>query len=333
MEQKIRVVQVGLGPIGSRVTQYLVERGAFEIVGAIDQDPSKVGMDLGQLAGLPESLKVSITEDAQSILSSADADVAVVTTTSSIERIRAQITGILSYGVSVVSTCEELAYPWLTHPDYAREIDEVAKNHDVAVLSTGVNPGFLMDILPLTLTGVCQHVEQVRVERIQDAQHRRIPFQKKIGAGLAVEQFNAKISSGSLRHVGLTESMHMIAATFGWQLTKTEELIEPVLAKRRVQTADLIVEPGQALGVSQFGYGYVHGERVIALVFRAAVGEPESYEHIVIKGTPDIDMTIKGGVNGDIATGAIVVNAIPAVMKARPGLRTMADMEPITYFG
>ena len=332
MARRIKVLQLGLGPIGTRVTQDLVERGAFEIVGAIDTDPGKAGLDLGRLAGLPGPLGVRITDDAELVLDRTVADVAILTTTSSLREAKPRIMEVVSHGLNVVSTCEELAYPWLTRPALAREIDAAAQYHRVAVLGTGVNPGFLMDFLPLALSGVCQRVDKVRVERIQDAQFRRIPFQKKIGAGLTVEQFDARVSEGSLRHVGLTESMHMIASTLGWQLDSTEELIEPVVAEQRLQTSELNVEPGQVLGVSQVGYGYAHGQRVIALVFRAALGEPESYERILIHGKPEIDMTIKGGVHGDIATSAIVVNAIPAVMRARPGLRTMADMELISHF-
>ena len=332
MARKIRVAQFGLGPIGCKVTQFLVERGAFEIVAAVDLDPAKVGVDLGELAGLEDALGAAVTDDAQAVLGEAVADVAVVTTTSSLGKAEAQIIQVASHKLPIVSTCEELAYPWVTQPDIAKRIDAVAREHGVAILGTGVNPGFLMDFLPLALSGVCQRVDKVRVERVQDAQYRRIPFQRKIGAGLTLDEFQAKIDEGSLRHVGLTESMHMIASTFGWQLTGTEETIGPVVAERRVSVPGLTIEPGQALGVSQNGYAYVGDRRAIELVFRAAIGEPSSYERTLIQGTPTIGMRIEGGVNGDIATGAIVANAARAVIRARPGLRTMADMELVSYF-
>ena len=332
MQRKIRVVQIGLGPIGLRITRYLVERGAFEIAAAIDIDPAKGGRDLGDLAGLPAPLNVRVSRDADTALKRVEAQVAIVTTTSSIEKIEPQVMQVLSHRLHVISTCEELAYPWITHPESAMRIDDAARDHGLAVLATGVNPGFLMDLLPLTLTGVCHRVEAVTVERIQNAEFRRIPFQRKIGAGLSPADFQTRVSEGTLRHVGLTESMHMIASAFGWELERTEELIEPVIAERQVQTKDLTVEPGQVLGVSQLGHGFLDGRKAISLVFRAAIGEAESYERIAIRGTPDIDMTIKGGINGDIATGAVVVNAVPAVVRARPGLRTMADTELISYF-
>ena len=332
MNKKIRVVQYGLGPIGCRSVQYLTERGHFDLVGAIDSDERKVGVDVGELAELPKSLGIHVTDDSTKLLREVDAEVVVLTTTSSLEQIRPQVLEIISCGKNVVSTCEELMYPWQTSPSLAKEIDLAAREQGVSVLSTGVNPGFLMDFLPLVMTGVCRDVEKVTVERIQDAQFRRLPFQKKIGAGLTVQEFEDRVGAGKLRHVGLTESMHLIAAGIGWNLESTEDTIEPVLASREVVTADLAIEPGKALGVNQIGRGYVGDKKLITLIFRATIGEPHPRDRILIQGAPSIDMAIQEGVNGDTATCAIIVNAIPVVIQAPAGLRTMADINPISFF-
>ena len=331
MDKKIRVVQYGLGPIGKRITQYLLERDSVQIVGAIDSDPMKLGLDIGELAGSPVAYGVCVTDNPKTLLSKVDADIVVLTTTSSLENIKSQIIEIVSFGINIVSTCEELSHPWLTNPEIADEIDVAAKMSDVSVLATGINPGFLMDFLPLAMTGICRNVKKVTVERIQNAQFRRIPFQKKIGAGLTVEQFNDKVKEGTLRHVGLTESIHMIGHKIGWKLDKTEDIINPVIATDKVTTADLTIESGKVTGVNQIGRGYVKSKEVITLVFKAAIGEPDPHDRIIIEGTPDIDMTIKDGINGDIATCAITVNAIPAVIKAPAGLRTMSNIETISY--
>jgi len=331
MTQKIKMIQMGLGPIGNKTTRYLVERSNFKIVGAIDADPQKLGKDIGTMAGL-SPVGVTVTDDVESLLSKNDVDIVVLTTTSSLEKIQPQIMKLLAFKVNIVSTCEELSYPWLTNPEIAEEIDMAAKEKNVSVLATGVNPGFLMDFLPLIMTGVCRDVKKITVERIQDATPRRIPFQKKIGAGLTIEQFHKKVQEGTLRHVGLTESINMIASKMGWKLDKTEDIISPVIATKTITTENMTLVPGDVAGVQQIGRGIVNGEIVITMVFRAAIGEPESKDRILIKGTPDIDSTVKGGVNGDIATCAIIVNSIPVVVAARPGLRTMADTEPISYF-
>ncbi|MEJ2234808.1 MAG: hypothetical protein P8X67_12855, partial [Syntrophobacterales bacterium] len=239
---------------------------------------------------------------------------------------------IISYGKNVVSTCEELMYPWITNPSLAKEIDVAAREQGISVLSTGVNPGFLMDFLPLVMTAVCRDVEKVTVERIQDAQYRRLPFQKKIGAGLTKGEFEERVKAGNLRHVGLTESMHLLASGLRWKLDRTEDIIEPVIASREVITANLTIEPDRALGVNQIGRGYIGDKELITLVFRATIGEPEPRDRVLIQGTPSIDMAIEEGVNGDTATCAIIVNAIPVVIQAPPGLRTMADINPISFF-
>jgi hypothetical protein len=332
MEKKIKVVQYGLGPIGCQVVQYLTERGHFDIVGAIDSDPKKIGIDLGLQAELNEPLGVNITANLKELLVQVDADVVVVTTTSSLEEIRPQIIEIVSCGLNVVSTCEELMYPWVTNSEVAREINRAAIKHNVSVLSTGVNPGFLMDFLPLVMTSICRDVKKVIVERIQDAQFRRLPFQEKIGVGLSVQEFENRVRQGSLRHVGLTESMHLMATKLGWILDRTEEVVHPVVAEKPVVTENRTIEPGKALGVNQIGRAYVNSEEVITLVFRASIGELDPCDRIVIHGNPEIDMVISKGVNGDTATCAIVVNAIPVVMQAQPGLRTMADIPPISFF-
>ena len=333
MAETIAVVQFGIGPIGRKVTQDLVRKPSLRIVGAVDLDPSLVGKDVGELAGLPMPLGVAITGDGEALLKNAKADVAVVTTTSSLAQVHPLLMQIVSHGVHVVSTCEELSYPWLTDPKRSREIDEAARRSNVTVLATGVNPGFLMDLLPIVMTAVCRDVRQITVERIQNAAFRRLPFQQKIGAGLSVEQFHQKVANGTLCHVGLAESMGMIASALGWKLDETEDLIEPIVSTERLTTEFLTIESGQARGVFQRGRGYVGGREAISLIFRAVVGEADPRDRVVIDGTPPIDMTIKNGVNGDVATCAITVNAIPAIMKAKPGLRTMADMPPIAYLG
>lgn len=330
MSSTINVVQFGMGPIGLKTTGHLLEKENLRIVGAVDVDPAKLGKGLHELTDAPESLGVQISSDAQKVLAETGADVAVVTTTSSLESVRPLITQIVSAGVNVVSTCEELSFPWKTSPKIAAQIDDAARNNGVSVLGTGVNPGFLMDFLPLAMTGLCRNVKKVNMSRIQNAQFRRIPFQKKIGAGLTPDQFRAKVDEGTLRHVGLTESMHMIASRLGWELTRTEDVVDPVIATSPLKTKDIQIETGQALGVHQVGRGFVGDEEVITLVFHAVVGEPDPRDHVHIEGTPPIDLTIRGGVNGDIATCAITVNAIPVVVRAQPGLRTMADIQPVS---
>lgn len=326
------MMQVGIGPIGQKVVRYALEREGIEIVAAVDLDPDKTGKDLGRICDLDKDLGVTVSNDLGAAVSEAKPDVAVLTTVSSFEKCAVQAAEIAKLGVHVVSTCEEMSYPWDTSPDTARQLDETARENNVAVLGTGVNPGFLMDFLPTAMTAVCQDVTRIKVSRVQDATFRRIPFQQKIGAGLTLEEFEEMKKTGRLRHVGLTESIQMIAANMGWKLEKTEDIISPVVAETDITTGYKPIKPGMAAGVKQTGKGWVGGDELITLEFIAAVGESNPSDTIEIKGTPDITSTIPGGVNGDIATCAITVNAIKTVTKASPGLRTMTDVPVVSFF-
>jgi 4-hydroxy-tetrahydrodipicolinate reductase len=327
----MNIVQVGIGSLGRRITRCVLKKNGLKIVGAVDTDPRKVGKDLGAICST-NPLGITVSESLSGITGHEEVDVALLTTVSDIIHITRQIEKIVEHGIPVVTTCEELAHPWETAPQHAEKIDKKAKKNHVAVLGTGVNPGFLMDLLPICFTAVCQHVERIKISRIQDASYRRIPFQKKIGAGLALPDFEKKKERGVLRHVGLTESAHMIANKLGWRLDRIEETVLPIVAKDTLVTDTLTVEAGNTAGVEQIWRGFIGKEEKITLVFRASIGETEPQDKIQIDGQPPIVSTIPGGINGDVATCAITINAIKQVIRAAPGLKTMADLPVVSWF-
>lgn len=327
----IKIVQIGVGPLGQKVVRYALQRKGIKIVAAVDPDPQKAGKDLGEICG-EGTLGINIHKTLDEALSGISPDAAVVTTLSSLKKVAGQIEELAAAGLSVVSTCEELSFPWKTQPEIAERIDEICKKYGVACLGTGVNPGFLMDYLPAVFTSVCQSVESVVVTRVQDASRRRIPFQQKIGAGLTPEQFEVKEKEGALRHVGLPESIYMIGAALNWKLERVEESLEPVLAEEPISSGYTPIENGNPVGVEQIGRGFVGGRERITLRFRAAVGEGESYDKVEITGTPSFSSVITGGINGDIATSAITVNALASIIKKEPGLKTMLEIPVPAYF-
>ena len=333
MVAKVRAVQYGCGPIGCSVVRYACQRADIELVGAVDIDKSLAGRDLGEVAGIKNKLGVSISADTDAVLSQAKPDVVFLTTSSSLKVIYPQVEKCIRAGANVVSTCEELAYPYRKDPQLSAEIDKIAKVNNVTVLATGVNPGFLMDTWPLFMTGVCQQVKRIKVVRVQDASPRRGPFQKKIGAGRTLEEFEKLVAIGALKHVGLPESIAMIASGLGWKLDEITESIEPVVAKAQVKTDFVTVEPGQATGVRQVGRGIRAGEELVTLEFEASVGALESYDAVYITGTPNLEVVIKGGTHGDVATAAVVVNSVHRVIDAPPGVVTMKDMPIVSALG
>ena len=322
----------GLGPIGAAVVKQIAARPGFKIVGGIDIDSAKVGRDVGDVVGLSKRIGVKVSYDAGKTIKSAKPDVVVLCTSSSIKKVLPQIETVLKSKVAIVSTTEELSYPGYTHIRQAQKIHSWAKKAKVAVLSTGVNPGFAMDALPIALTAVCERVDRVIVNRIQDARIRRLPFQQKIGAGLTTEQFQKKVDDGSVRHVGFTESIAMIADALGWALDRITDNIEPKLASVTISSEFLAVDPGYVCGIIQDGVGYRKGEPVIRLHMEAYLGAPESYDSVEIEGSPKLSMKMAGGIHGDVATASIVVNSIPKVLDASPGLHTMRDLTLPSFF-
>lgn len=331
MKKKIRVIQYGIGPIGASIVKLLKEKETVELVGAIDTDPAKIGRDLAEVVGATDAAwGIKVSGDAKGVLEQS-ADVVMHTTSSSLPKVVDQLLACLDVGSCVVSTCEELSYPYRTHPDLAAKLDKAAKDSGVALVGTGVNPGFVMDKLLITLAAVSQSVEHAKALRIVDASKRRLPLQKKIGAGMSVEEFRSKVKEGIIKHVGLPESVAMVADGLGLRVDEITETIEPKVATERVQTEFLTVEPGQAAGVHQIARGLSEGKELIYMELQMYVGAKDPGDTIELEGHPNIRLVIPGGSHGDIATAAVAVNSIPAILDAPSGLCTSRDL-PIGFF-
>lgn len=326
-----RIVHVGLGPLGIKILGEIVERRAFQIVGAVDVSPQIAGQPLSRIVpGAPNDLTVVPSLEAIGSWDSVDA--VIVTTSSDLAACEPTFRALLERGKAVVSTCEELLFPWLRHKSIAEKLHALALKTGGRLLGTGVNPGYLMDALPVFATGVCRSVKAIGCYRIQDASSRRIPFQKKIGVGLDDDQFAARVKEGTLRHVGLGESLHFIAHYVGLQVERWEEDIAPVHAERDMVSGLGIVPKGRVAGVRQVARGY-HDDRVVLhLEFQAAIGQIDPYDRVVVEGEPPIDMIIQGGVHGDLATSAITINCVPRLLEASPGLHTMATIPMVHNF-
>jgi 2,4-diaminopentanoate dehydrogenase len=331
VKKKIRAIQYGVGPIGASIARLMREKQAIEICGAIDSDPAKVGRDLGEVVGASDApWGVKISADAKDVLDQA-ADVVIHSTSSSLPKVMDQLLACLEAESCIVSTCEELSYPFRTHPELAAKLDAAAKDWGVALVGTGVNPGFVMDKLVVTLAAVSQRVEYAKAVRIVDASKRRLPLQKKIGAGMSVEEFRAQVAAGVIKHVGLPESVAMVADSLNLPVDEITETIEPMVASARVQTEYLTVEAGQAAGVQQIARGLSGGKELVYLELQMYVGAKDPSDTVELKGHPDISLVIPGGSHGDIATASVVVNSIPVILDAPAGLRTSRDL-PIGFF-
>jgi hypothetical protein len=273
---------------------------------------------------------MKISANAKEVLAQG-ADVVMHTTSSSLPKVMEQFTACLEAESCVVSTCEELSYPYRTYPELSAKLDGVAKDWGVAIVGTGVNPGFVMDKLIVTLSAVSQRIEHASAIRIVDASTRRLPLQKKIGVGISVDEFRAKVKEGIIKHVGLPESVAMVADSLGLAVDKIVETIEPQVASERVRTEYLTIEPGQATGVHQIARGLGNGKELVYLELQMYVGAKEPIDTITLTGYPNIALVIPGGTHGDIATASVAVNTVPVILDAPAGLRTARDL-PIGFF-
>jgi 2,4-diaminopentanoate dehydrogenase len=329
---KIKVIHFGLGPIGCAMARLVAKRPNLQIVGAVDIDPNKIGKDLGEIANLGKSIDVKIRASLDEVLKTTTADVVVHTTASYFDIFENQILAILDKKLNIVSTAEELSFPWHHHAEQAECIDNAAKRNGVSVLGTGINPGFLMDSLPLNITALSQEVSSIEIRRAQNASKRRGPFQKKIGASMTKEAFKQAMASGRMGHVGLPESMAMIFAAFGKKLVQYKETIVPVIAKKETSTDFFNVAVGQCLGLRQTAKGIDEAGNVFCkMTFVAYLENKEDRDTIKITGNPDLKVTLEG-TNGDIGTAAITINAIKRIVDAPAGLQTMKDL-PLVYCG
>jgi len=332
MPPVLKVVQSGLGSIGQGVARLILETEGLKLVAAADVSPAHAGKDLGVVLGLPRRLRIKVEGDPARFLRRVRGDVAVLCTSSSLRDVKPQVAALVKRGLHVVTTCEELAFPTPAHQSSFRELDRLARKKKVSVLGTGVNPGYSMDALALMLTAPCARVNRISVTRVVDAGTRRLPLQRKVGAGLNLSQFRRALTEGTVRHVGLLESAHMIAAGLGWKLERVEESLEPAIAPRDLDTDYLRVPAGAAAGIKQSARGYRNGELAISLDLQMYVGAESPRDHVLVDGAPPIDCTIAGGVAGDIATAAIVVNSIPKLMAAPAGLLSMKDLPLVHRF-
>jgi 2,4-diaminopentanoate dehydrogenase len=331
VRKKIRVVQFGIGPIGASIVRLARQKHSLEIVGAVDRDPAKAGRDLGEVVGANDApWGVLISPEPSAVLKK-PVDVVIHSTSSYLRNVMDELLTCLQAGCCIVSTCEELSYPFRKHGELSANLDAAAKDEGVALVGTGVNPGFVMDKLVLTLSAASQRVDFAKAVRIVDASKRRLPLQKKIGAGMTPEEFRAQVAAGVIRHHGLPESVAMVADGLGFSLDEISETIEPIIAEEIVKTEYLEVAVGQVAGVHQIARGVTEGEAKIFMELRMYVGAKQPADTIELRGEPNLTLTIPGGTHGDVATAAVAVNAIPAILAAPAGLRTVREL-PLLFF-
>ncbi len=331
MGNPIRVLLVGTGQMGSGVARLVLDKRGLELVGACARRPERQGTDLGRVLGLDRELGVAIETDLAASLGKARPDVAIQTTCSRLEDARGEIETLVRAGVNVISIAEEMAWPASVSAETADRIHRLACEHGVTVLGTGVNPGFVLDLLVVALTGVCWEVESIRAERINDLSPYGPSVLRAQGVGLDVEAFERGVEGGSVvGHVGFPQSIHLIASSVGWEIERIEETREPIVSKVERETPFVRVEPGRVAGCRHTATAWSGGRPVIRLEHPQQI-HPHlegvaTGDCIEIEGRPGVRLAGSPEIPGGLATVALAVNSIAVVLGAPPGLASMADL-------
>ncbi|MBX3463998.1 MAG: dihydrodipicolinate reductase [Planctomycetes bacterium] len=328
MPSPLRIVSFGLGPIGLAAARLVLQKSSLQLVGAIDADPGKAGRDLAELLDREAPTGLVVEADGTGALPRLRPDVVLHCTSSFLPAVREQLLAAIQAGADIVSSAEELLAPELQHPLLAAELDEAARKAGVSLLGTGVNPGFAMDFVAVVASAVTADVRAVKCTRVVDAATRRLPLQKKVGAGLTKAEFQQQLAGGAFGHIGMRESVALVARGLGLPVDRIEQTVEPVLAAEDHKTPFLFVKEGQVAGLRNHGLGFVGKQLVVHLDLSMYVGAPDPRDEIQLDASPPLHLKFLGGIPGDEATAAILVNSVHGLAAAPPGLRSVLDVIP-----
>ncbi len=317
----IPVIHFGLGPIGQAIGKTVADEPRLISIGAVDIDPHLQHHKLHEIcdAELPELPIVGSLADVKA----PEGAVVLQATVSKLTQARDQLIEAIARGYNVVSTCEELVWPWDDQPDLARELDEAARKAGVTLLGVGINPGMVMDTLPALIARITSSIDAVYVARYVDVLERRIPLQEKMGLGKDPAWVQAQLDRGQIGHVGLKSSLQMLAAGLGWELDVVSIESRPIVAEQAIESGLGWIEPGQCIGIRQKAMGYIAGApRIILELIMEAGVDGGSRDETIIDGDQSLHMHLSG-VHGDKATAALIVNQALYVPAMPPGLQTM----------
>lgn len=323
---RIKIAQFGLGPIGLETLKLAAAKPWADIVGGVDIDPAKIGQDLGALTGVKRLRGRRVYGSLDELVARARPDIVFHTAVSKFKDAFVQIEPMARRGISVVSSCEELLFPALRNPALAAKLDRICRKNGARVIGTGVNPGFVMDVLPVFMTGVSRAVRAVHVQRVVNASTRREPLQRKIGSGLPPAEFRRRFKQGKAGHAGLKESLALIAHCLGWKARNIVETGDAVVADHNIRTRFLTVKKGQTCGLHQYAEATVNGKVCLTLDIKMYLDARNPRDAVQIEGEPPLDVVVNGGVAGDQATVAAVVNTAPRLLTAPAGLLLMTDL-------
>ncbi len=328
--ENIKIAIWGFGAMGAGMAKMLNKKTGVDIVGVCDLHPDRVGKSVAEVLGVDKWQDVIIKSDIEEVLAE-KADLCLLATDSFTRGAFDKMKLIMEKGINVITTAEEMAYPQAQEPELAKKLDEIAKDNGVTVLGTGINPGMIMDLLVVCLTGCMETVEHVEAKRVNSLSPFGETVMEEQGVGITEDEFNKRVAEDKLAgHVGFSESVNMIADAIGWKVDKFEQQMKPILTTVDRKSPYGFAAAGNLAGINMTGQGHVDGEVKINMIHPQQI-EPEmegtyTGDYITLQGNPPVNMAITPEVDGGIGTIAMCVNMIPHVINAKAGLKTMIDL-------
>lgn len=327
--ENIKVIMWGLGAMGSGMANYLLEKKGFQIVGAIDKDPGKISVDVGEIVG-KEPIGVKCSDNEDEVLN-VPADIILIATSSFVQDVLPQVEKAAKKGLNIISIAEEMAYPWAQEPELSEKMEQLAKENNVTIMGTGINPGFILDLLVIALTGACARVDKIKAARVNDLSPFGPTVMQTQGVGTTPEEFEKGVADGSIvGHVGFPESIKMIADAIGWELDEIEENRKPIISNVDRETPHVQVKAGMVAGCNHVAWGRKDGKVLIEMEHPQQIHPhlegQDTGDYVWIEGEPNINVANKPEVPGGIGTMAVTINMIPKVIQAEAGLVSMKDL-------
>jgi len=331
--ENVKVAIWGFGAMGSGMARMLLTKQGVDIIGVCDMHPDRAGKSIYEALNMARENRpeVLIKPNIDDVISEGSCDVCLCATDSYTERAFPRLKHVLEKKINVISTAEEMAYPQAQNPVLAAELDRIALANGVTVLGTGINPGLIMDLLVICLTGCMTNVEHIEAKRVNSLSPFGPAVMEEQGVGITVSEFEEGVKKGTLAgHVGFAESIKMIGDAIGWEVGKFEQQMRPIVTTADRKSPYGFAAAGNVAGVNMTGQGYVGEEIKIDMIHPQQI-EPElegteTGDFITIKGTPEVNMAIKPEVQGGLGTIAMCVNMIPQVINSEPGLKSMIEL-------
>ena len=329
--ENVKVIIWGLGAMGGGVADMLLTKEGVDIVGVAGRE-RKQGHSMYEYIKTEKGDREDVIIKApEEIIKPGAADIVILCTDSFTKEAFPRMKFILEQGINCITSAEEMAYPAAQSPELAEELDKIAKANGVSILGTGINPGHIMDMLVLVMTGCMTDVEHILSRRVNSLSPFGPVVMEEQGIGISVEEFLERKANHTMSgHVGFAESVGMMAEGMGLEVAEFAQDMNPITTDVDRKSPYGFAAAGSCAGVSMTAEAKLSNGIPVHMDHPQQI-EPEQVgvqtgDYVIIKGAPNVNLVNSPEIEGGLGTIAMCVNMIPMVINAEAGLKTMIDL-------